>query len=311
MGIPSVSTTNVGIEPKASKSSNHGTIIGIVVAAVVLLGAIAVATLLFFWIRKRNKKREGKNENTAAAKEAEEAAERIRQGFDKPELGAAADHTRYEMAGSQLVPNWVTEKADLAEHPRAPELTGENAAIAELADPKRSVHEMYDPSAAPVELPAEMPQELLASVSRQRSLRSAASLKSARQSPPIRSGPSPISSPSSRPSTIDRRMGRAPQSRSSTLSSQPFAPSPNSRSGPSSPTDRSLTSSPRSPSMGDSGSECRSPVEQIPLSELVLDLSQNSPFPRGTGSGSQRSARSALASSLMVQDARRKRRNEF
>ena len=311
MGIPSVNTTNVSSEPKVSKSSNHGAIIGIAVAAVVLIGAVAVATLLFFWIRKRNKKRRGENERTAAAKEAEEAAERIRQGFDKPELGAAADHTRYEMAGSGPVSNWVTEKADLAEHPKTPELTGANAAIAELADRKRSVHEMYDPSTAPVELPANMPQELLASVPSQRSLRSAASFKSARQSPPIRSGPSPISSPSSRPSPIDRRMARTPQSRSSTLSSQPFAPSPNSRSGPSSPTDRSLTSSPRSPSMGDSGSECRSPVEQIPLGEIVQDLSQDSRPPRGTLSESQRSAQSPLVSSLMAQDARRKRRNEF
>lgn len=216
VGIPPVNATITPSAPTEAKSSNRSTIIGIAVAAVVLVAVIIGAVVLVLCIRKRNRKRTDEEEKAAAAEKVEETAERIRQGFDRAELGAAAE--RYEMAGSGPQPAWVKEKADLAEHPGTHELTGGDVEIAELADPKRPVYEMYDPSAAPVELPAEMPQELIASIPSSRTRRSPTSFHSARQSPHVRSGPSsPINSPSGRPSPIDRRLGRTPQSRSSTL----------------------------------------------------------------------------------------------
>ena len=330
MGIPSANSTAAGSGKGTPKSSSHGSIIGIVIAAVVLVVIAVSAVLFFFCIRRRNDKRKEEKEKAAAAKEIEEAAEWVRQGFDKAELGAAADHARYEMAGSGVpggraeaegrpLPAWVKEKADLAHYTGMHELTGGDVAIAELGDRKRLLHEMYDPSAAPVELPADVPRELPGSIPSPRSPRSAPSFHTALASPPVRSGPSsPVSSPSSRPSPIDRRMGRTPQSRSSTLNSRPFAPSPTSQSGPSSPTDRSMASSPRSPStfspispVGDRGSESRSPTEQIPLVPMSQGLSQPTPSPGDTLRGSQRHRQSPLISSLRAEDSRRRRRNEF
>lgn len=318
VGIPSLGSTITGPLTSPSKSSNHGTIITIAVAVAVLVAVVISAVILFLCIKKRNKKRREEKEKAEVAKEAEEVAERIRQGFDKAEVGAGADHARYEMTGSGPVPAWIKEKADLAEHPGTHELTGENTTIPELADRKRHVHEMYDASAAPVELPAEMPQELLASVPNPRSPRSTP-FHSARQSPRIRSGPSSsISNSSSRPSPIDRRIGHTPQSRSSTLNSLPFSPSPPSQSGPSSPTDRSMSSSPRSAGMfgpispiGNGSNEGRCPTEHIPMKEMLQSLSRKSPPPDDTSRGSQRGRESSLISSLRGEDSRRKRRKEF
>lgn len=328
MGIPSVNATATPSGPTEAKPSNRGTIIGIAVAAVGLIAIVVGAVVLVLCIRKRNRKRKEEKEKAAAAEEAEETAERIRQGFDKAELGAAADHARYEMAGSGPQPAWVKEKADLAEYPETHELTGGDVEIAELAGPKRPVYEMYDPSAAPVELPAEMPREL-ASIPGPESPRSPTSSHAARQSPHAQLGPSsPISSSSSRPSPIDRRSGRTPQSRSSTMNSLPYIPSPTSHSDPSSPQSPDMFS-PIS-SVGDRGSGGRRPTEQIPLGMTLRHFSPAAPSPSGTprgsqrsqqslsisspsggSSGSQHSQHSPLISSLRNDDSRRRRRNEF
>ncbi len=326
IGIPSVNATATPSGSAEAKSSNHSTIIGIAVAAVVLIAAVVSAVVLVLCIRKRNRKRKEEEGKAATAEETEEAAERIRKGFDKAELGAAA---LYEMAGSGPQQAWVKEKADLAEYPGTHELTGGDVEIAELADRKRPVYEMYDPSAAPVELPAEMSQELLASIPAPRSPRSPTSFHSARRSPHVRSDPSsPISSPSSRPSPIDRRLGCTPQSRSSTLHSTPSVPSPTSQSGPSAPRSPDMFS-PISP-VGDNGSGGRRATDQIPLATMLRNFSQAAPSlsgtprgsqrsqqsllissPSGNSNGSQRSQQSPLISSLRNDDSRRRRRNEF
>ncbi len=327
IGIQSVNATATPSGSAEAKRSNHSTIIGIAVAAVVLIAAVVSAVVLVLCIRKRNRKRKEEEGKAATAEETEEAAERIRKGFDKAELGAAAE--LYEMAGSGPQQAWVKEKADLAEYPGTHELTGGDVEIAELADRKRPVYEMYDPSAAPVELPAEMPQELLASIPAPRSPRSPTSFHSARRSPHVRSDPSsPISSPSSRPSPIDRRLGCTPQSRSSTLHSTPSVPSPTSQSGPSAPRSPDMFS-PISP-VGDNGSGGRRATDQIPLATMLRNFSQAAPSlsgtprgsqrsqqsllissPSGNSNGSQRSQQSPLISSLRNDNSRRRRRNEF
>lgn len=340
VGIPSVNATATGSGQSSSKAANRGTIVGIAVAAVVLVVVVVSAVVVFCCLRRRRSKQRNKEKEKAAAakeaEEAEEAAERIRKGFDKAELGDDADHARYEMAGSGPQPAWVLEKADLTDYAGKHELTGGDVTIAELSDRKRLVHEMYDPSAAPVELPADMPQELLASIPSPRPPRSSF-FHSARQSPSFRSGPSSPISPSDRPSPIERRMGHTPQSRSSTLKSVPFTPSPTSQSGPSSATDRSMASSHQSPDifspispLGNSSSEGRSPIEQIPLATIPRHSPHSAPSPSSTSGGSQRGQRplhtsspggnsrgsprdqqSPLISSLRNDDSRRRRRNQF
>jgi len=326
VGIPSANATATPSGLTEAKPANRSTIIGIAIAAVVLVAIVVSTVVILLCIRKRNRKRKEEEKTATAAEDTEEAAGRIRNGFDKAELGATTDHARYEMAGSGPQPVWVKEKADLAEYPGTYELTGGDVDIAELADRKRPVHEMYDPSAVPVELPAEMPQELMASIPSPPSPRSPTFFHSARQSPHAHSShSSPISSASSRPSPIDRRMGRTPQSRSSTLKSMPSVPSPSSQSGPSSTRSHDMFS-PISP-VDDSGSGLRSATEPIPLATMLRNFSQASPAPSGTprgslhsqqspltsspsGSsrGSQRSQQSPLISSLRNDDSRRRRR---
>lgn len=374
VGIPPVNNTAPGSTSNApaSKFSSHTTIIAVVVAVVVFVLLVIAAIWLFFYIKRRNKKRKVAQEKATAAREAEENAERIRLGFEKGEMDTSADHALYEMAGSAvrglhagaggpLHPDWVKEKAALAHLAGAHELTGNDRTLAELGDRKRTVHEMYDPSAAPVELPADMPGELPGSIPSRRVSRaskSTPSFHSARRPLQERSTPtsplssqsaeqrtsrrntatSPISSPSggrtsqhhstssspiSRPSAVvspvDRRIGRTPQSRSSALNSQRSAPS--STSGPSSPSDRSVTASPRSGHMfspispvDESYSEGRSPFEQRPLVAMLQGLSQPTPSPRGSPRRSQYESRFDMASHITSQRAdseRRRRRNEF
>ena len=373
VSIPSANTTTTGSTGKSTASSNHTTIIAIVVAVVVFLLSIVGAIVLFFGLRNRTRKRKEAEEKAAAAKEAEEKAERIRLGFDKAEVGAGEDHALYEMAGSaitdlrveaegQVYPDFVKEeKAALADMAGTHELTGSRGNIAELGDQKRLVHEMYDPSVTPVELPADVPRELPGSIPSPRSTRgsrSTPSFYSARQTPPERSTPtspissqsagrrssrrsgptSPVSSPSAgqssphysnptsplgRPhplaSPVDRRIGRTLQSRSSTLNSLPFAPSPH--SGPSSPTDRSAPSSPQSGGIfspispvGESSSEERSPVDQRPLVAMLQGLSHPTPSPGGSPRRSQHETWYDGTSHITSQRAdkeRRRRRNEF
>ena len=371
VGIPSANTTTTGsAAPKPAKSSSHTTVISIVLAVVAFVLLVIGAGLLYFWVKRRNRKRRETEERAAAAQEAEEKAERIRLGFDKAEMGTSADHALYEMAGSAVTdlrveaggrpyPDWVKEKSALPDMAGMHELTGGRGNLAELGDQKRIVHEMYDPSAAPVELPADMPKELPAFIPSPRfprGSRSTPSFYSARQTPQERSTPtSPISSQSawqrsSRPSAphspvsipsagqtspyhsnptsprqypvaspVDRRMRRTPQSRSSTPNPNPFAPSL--QSGPSSPTDRSTASSPRSgvilnpiSPIGDSGSEGHSPVEQRPLVAMLHGLPQPSPLAGESPLRSQHEMRSEVVSRIASQRAeseRRRRRNEF
>ena len=336
IGIPPVPSSNITNSTGSKEpSSNHSTIvIGIAVGVSVLAVAVAASVVTFFLIKKRRAKRKEEKAKGDLAKAEEEAAERVRMGFDKAELGTA-DHARYEMGGSHTfghpLPPLAKEKADFF-HDRGDkhELLAGDVEFSELPDQKGPVYEMYDASSTPVELPADMPKELPAAFPSRRSSTVTSSIRSAHQSPPpTSSATSPFNDPprhlspsnsesrrsSGQPSSIDRRMRRTPPTRSSTLNSTLSAPSSAGRSGPSSPTDRSMNASPRS-------DELLSPISPILGSEDGLSPTERTPSPSSpqtpaipisSPGGSSRGKRSPHIAALRSEDSRRRerrRRNE-
>ena len=331
VGIPpapmSNSTTSTG---NKESSSNHSTlVIGIAVGVSVLAVAVVASIVSFFLIKRRRARRKEEKAKADLAKAEEDAAERIRNGFDKAELGIAG-HARYEMEGSgtfrRPLPALAKEKAeffnDLGDKH---ELLAGDVGFSELPDQKGPVYEMYDSSSAPVELPAEMPRELPAAFPSRRSSAMRPSIRSTHQTPPPRSSTtspfndppghlSPSSSESRRsfgqPSPIDRQMGCISPNRSSTLNSALSAPSSTSQSGPSSPTDRSMNASPRSDGLF-------SPISPIIGSEEGLSPTQRTPSPASSRTppiptpspgSSNRGRRSPHIAALKSEDSRRRER---
>ena len=336
IGIPPALSSNVTTTPAGSKSSsstNHNTIvIGIAVGVSALAVAIAASVATFFLIKKRRARKEEEKAKADFAKAEEEAARKVRLGFDKAELGTV-DHARYEMGGSDTfghpLPPLAKEKADFFyDRGDKHELLAGDVEYSELPDQKGPVYEMYDASSSPVELPADVPRELPAAFPSRRSSAMRLSIRSAH---PRSSATSPFNDPSGhlspsssesrrssgQPSPIDRRMRRTntPPTRSSTLNSDLSAPSPVSQSGPSSPTDRSMNASPRS-------DELLSPISPILGSEEGLSPTertpsptspQNPPIPAPSPGGSSRGRRSPHIAALRSEDSRRRerrRRNE-
>ena len=245
------------------RSSGSGKTIGIVVAVVVAV-ILAVGGVVLFFLMKRRKRRREAAEAARQKKPEEDPAEAIRQGFAKAELDTDFDHARYEMGGPDVIEQksdkppaeWVNEKA---KHPGewsvVAEAPGDDVTVPELASRRimlRPLHEMYDPSVAPVELPANNPLELPGSPPSLPAASSGASssvTRSTARSPVDRSmGASPCSRSSAQPSPVDRSLGRTPPPRSSSRNQYP-APSPSSQySRAMSPPSRTGTFSPQSPS---------------------------------------------------------------
>lgn len=181
--------------------SSTGRTVGIAVGVVVAVVVIAVTIGVFFFLRWRNRRR---NENYTATKIDEDSNDQIRQGF-KGELSTGLDNQRFEMAGSDpkgvqaehdAAPSgWVDEKGRYpGDRSGIAEVAGGDVSISELpsqSPARQPLHEMYDPSAQPVELPAAEIGELQGStpaVSSRNSIVS--SPRSANRSPFDKQGPS-------------------------------------------------------------------------------------------------------------------------
>ena len=312
VSIPPLATANstlLGSED--SPSSPNMTIIGIAVGVSVLAMIIVACGVSFFLIKRRRARRREEEAKANAEKADEENAERINHRLDKVELGTAG-HARYEMGGSDVlrsqgeagVPPLIKEKAEFFDHhAEKHELVAGKVDFAELPDQKRPVYEMYDSSAAPVELPADMPGELPTAFP---------SRRSSRRTPPQQSDAvSPFNDPTGQPSASSPRSPRSLDqpspithpTRSSTLNSRPFVPSSPSRSGPSSPTDRSTQSYPRSEGI------C-SPISPIINSEGGPSPTEGRPSPSSTPSpgGSSWGRRSPHIAAMRSEDSRRRER---
>lgn len=229
---------------KAGGSSGSGKTIGIVVAVVVVV-VLAVCGTVLFLIMKRRKRRRKAEEAERNKKPEVDPAEAVRKGFAKAELDTDFDHARYEMGGPDVIEQkaetppaeWVNEKAKYpGDRSFVAEAPGEDITIPELASRRiilRPLHEMYDPSSTPVELPADSPRELPGSpppLPTSNSATSSPIIRSTDRSPVDRSaGSSPFSRSSVQPSPIDRHLGRTPPPRSSSRH-QYAAPSPPSQS---------------------------------------------------------------------------------
>ncbi len=151
--------------------------------------------------------------------EQDDEAERIRQGFAKAELDVSVENARYEMGDEDKFKNrvheaWVDEKArhpglhaELIGDGSRAELIGSGKVASELSSRERlrgPFHEMFDPSAPAVELPAGVPHELPASPlpTPSRSLGSAQSFQAAGANLSAVERPSeasPVHQPSGRP----------------------------------------------------------------------------------------------------------------
>lgn len=274
---------------KAGGSPGSGKTVGIVVAVVVVV-VLAVCGAVLFFIMKRRKRRQKAEEARRNKKPEVDPAEAVRQGFAKAELDTDFDHARYEMGGPDVIEQkaetppaeWVNEKAKYpGDRSFVAEAPGAAVTIPELASRRimlRPLHEMYDPSSTPVELPADSPRELPGSpppLPTPNSAVSSPTIRSVNHSPVDRSvGSSPLNRSSVQPSPVDRHLGRTPPPRSSSRR-QYVAPSPPSQSsrGTSSPS-RSRTSSARA-------NEVFSPIS--PLADGETSSAQGGLFSFVTG----------------------------
>ncbi len=287
--IADSANTTISSNTKAGGSSGSGKTIGIVVAVVVVV-VLAVCGAVLFLVMKRRKRRREAEEAERNKKPEDDPAEAVRQGFAKAELDTDFDHARYEMGGPDVIEQkaetppaeWVNEKAKYpGDQSFVAEAPGEGVTVPELASRRiilRPLHEMYDPSSAPVELPADTPRELPGSPPPLPTSNSAASspiIRSADRSPVDRSvGTSPFRRSSAQASPIDRHLGRTPPPRSSSRHqySSPSAPGRSSE-GVSSPS-RPRTSSARA-------NELMSPIS--PLGDGEVSPGQDGLFSFVTG----------------------------
>ena len=269
-----------------SSGSSSGKTVGIAVGVVVAILAVAFAILVYFLIKRRNRKR---RDAEIAKLDETPPEETIRRGYGKGELGTGIDNQRYEMVGSEPPPpkpgspgspsQWVDEKAQYpGDRAGMAEAPGASASVSELPSKSgggyfanaRPLHEMYDPStpeAGPAELPAESPRgELQGS--------NPPSVATSPRQKPTPSAPlSPVSQSSvGRRSFRDRLSKRPTPSRSSTMESLPSPASAS--SAPSAPT-------PKKPGRKDTASS----------NDTFSPVSREGTFtPENGGSGSGRSS---------------------
>ncbi|KAL8782220.1 MAG: hypothetical protein Q9213_005586 [Squamulea squamosa] len=238
-------------------ATSNGTIIGIAIGVAVAVVLIVGGIAAFFIIQKRKRKRQRAEATTEGS---DEEAEKIRQGFAKAELDTDSDHARYEM-GDPKADLYAQTPQDSTngevKHPashaelmgdQTAEMSGSGQLVPELSSYKGfsgPFHEMHDPSAPPVELPATLPQELPASplpTASPSSNSSSMIFRSANES-------SPVHEPSRRQHTSRHRPAQRPKLAPSGVESErshSSAPSSSAQvsRGPSSP-EWSGASSPR------------------------------------------------------------------
>ena len=258
--IADSTNTTTSSNTKSDGKSSSGRTIGIVVAVVVVV-VLAVCGAVLFLVVKRRKKRREAEEAERSRNRGEDPADAIRQGFAKAELDTNFDHARYEMGGPDVIDQkgeklpaeWEKGNTQYrGEWSVMAEAPGDGVTVPELASRRitlKPLHEMYDPSVTPVELPADMPRELPGSPFLFPTSNSAASSPRsglADPSPADRPlGTAPSSRSSAQPSLIDAHHGRTRPPRTSSRH-QRSAPSPPSQSPRGiSPPSRSKTSSAR------------------------------------------------------------------
>ncbi|KAL8918124.1 MAG: hypothetical protein Q9172_005551 [Xanthocarpia lactea] len=163
------STTDTGQQGATSNGTIIGVAVGVAVAVVLIFGGVAT----FFITRRRRQRQQGAE---GMAKGEDDQAEKIRQGFAKAELDTDPNHAVYEMGDPKVHlhagrPQDSTsgEAKDPASHIELmgdgsmAEMNGSEQLASELSSYKGfsgPYHEMYDPSAPPVEMPAVSSQEL-------------------------------------------------------------------------------------------------------------------------------------------------------
>ena len=163
-----------------SGGSSTGKTVGIAVGVVVAVLIIVAAIGAYLW-RKHKAKLESEKEEAEKTKMLEEdVSNQQRQGF-KPELGVDNEHSRFEMQGSTPKPmpkdeaaqgQWIDEKgrfrgseSGMAEA-AGPDVSRSEAFAGDVSRPELPsshhgpLHEMYDQSAPPAELPGDTVGEL-------------------------------------------------------------------------------------------------------------------------------------------------------
>ena len=159
VGLNTSNSTSSPITPPPT-SSNTKTI-GIAIGIAILVILIIALALLFFFLRRRRVRRHAEAVTAAEARAAEaEKANEIRSGFGKVELDTDGDHSRYELdENGQLKSIFTADGRSLSSRGGSkdrnmPELRGESRQPALELNGAVPQFELYDPSAAPVELPA-------------------------------------------------------------------------------------------------------------------------------------------------------------
>ena len=295
IAIPALNTTSNSTSPGdqggsgSGNSSDNGKTIGIAVGVVILVLILVGGVVTFLLMRRR--KRSKAVAEAAALSAANNQAAQSEHGFGKTELDTDNEHTRHELGAAGVTKNEVIDQVqDLhsthGSSDHIAELRGEGQGVAELGSHHGSAphYELYDPSAAPVELPADSYHEL------QGSTPSASGPSSMTSTPVMRSttgslinrsiGSSPVyrslgggRSPSSRPS---RPPFQARMSTMDTLNSD--TPSlPSQPSGMSTPAQGPVATSPI-------GSDTLSPIS--PAAEGTLRDGRLLSYMRGMGSPS-------------------------
>ena len=229
-----------GSDTTKSGGSDTGRTVGIAVG--VIVGVIVVLAVIgaFLW---RRHKLQSEKEEEEERKGLEETDQR-RQGF-KQELGVGNGYQRFEMEGSK--PEEAKAKAESELRDEKGRYPGESSVMAEAAGgdvsrsevaagdvfrpelesssqgPSRRVHELYDPSAPPAELPGDAVGELEGSTP---VLSNQPSFSSSRRRSSNRNNPgSPLSQSSGRLSLLNRVRGKR-QSRDSFPSIHTTGPTP-------------------------------------------------------------------------------------
>ena len=275
--------------PGSGNSSGNGKTIGIAVGVVIVV-LILIGGVVTFLLMRRRRRTKAAAEAAALSATNNQAAQ-SEHGFGKTELDTDNEHARHELGAAGVVKHEATSQVqDLNPDPvpgpgvHIAELRGEGQDVAELGSHHgpASHYELDDPSAAPVELPAESYHELhgsTPSASAPSSMTSTPVMRSTTGSLINRSiGSSPVyrpvgggRSPSNRPSrpAFQQRMSTMDTLNSDTpsLPSQP--------SGMSTPSHGPVATSP-------TGNDTLSPIS--PVAEGTLRHGGLLSYMRGMGS---------------------------
>ena len=251
----------VAIQSSTAKTSSGGSstgkTVGIAVGVVVAVLVIAAAIGAYLW-KKHQAKIESKKEEAEKAKMLNNDLEdQHRQGF-KQELGVDYEHQRFEVQGSTpeeakahaeaVQAQWIDEKARYpGERSGLAEVAGGDVSRSEIAagdvsrpelpssqgGPLRPFHELYDPSAPPVELPGDSVGEMEGSIP---ALSNQPSFSSSRRRSSNRNIPgSPLSQSSGRISLANRVSRGKRHSRDTNPNLHITAPPPTHKQRPSFP----------------------------------------------------------------------------